>query len=263
MPGGPWLSLFVRAPRTCQDEILAQLERINHDLAGYHEMCFWLRYADAAHGPHLRVRFHGEPAALGAVVLPALSRWCADLRQQRLASGFSIEPYDQEIERYGGADAIAAAERVLAADSRLTLALLTRIGDPGQRMMAAAMSAAAITTAIADGDPAALDRHHLDRAARSRFEAVRPRARAMGLPHDFAALPDGVSVGGASNAWAARHGTLTAYQAALKPAQRAACAAALAHMHANRLLGDAAAERIATALAADLLARRQAARPSA
>jgi len=32
-------------------------------------------------------------------------------------------------------------------------------------------------------------------------------------------------------------------------------------MHADRLLGDAVAERIATALAADLLARRQAATP--
>lgn len=263
LPGGPCLSLFVCAPRTCQDEILAQLAMINHDLAGQHEMCFWLRYADAAHGPHLRVRFHGDPAALGGVVLPALSQWCAGLRRQRLASGFSIEPYDQEIERYGGPGAITAAERVFAADSRLALALLTRIGDPDQRMQAAAMSAAEISAAIADGDPAALDRHHLDRAARRRFEAVRPQVRAAGLPHDSATLPDVVPADDAADAWAARHAALTAYRTALKPTRRASCAAALAHMHANRLLGDAVAERIATALAADLLGRRQAAAPSA
>lgn len=260
LPGGPWLSVFIRAPRTCQDEILAQLEVINDGLAEHHEVCFWLRYADGAHGPHLRIRFRGDPTALGGVVLPALSRWCVDLRRQRLAGGFSIEPYDQEIERYGGLDAIAAAEWVFAADSRLTLALLTGIGDPDQRIAAAAMSAAAIATAIADGDPAALDRHHLDRVARRRFETVRPQVRAAGRPHDAATLPDGMP-DAAAKAWAARHTTLTAYRAVLKPAQRATCAAALTHMHANRLLGDAVAERIATALAADLLARRQAATP--
>ncbi len=262
LPGGPWLSLVICAPRTCQDEILTQLQVIDHDLAGQHELCFWLRYADAPHGPHLRVRFRGDPAALSGVVLPTLSQWCADLRRQRLASGFSIEAYDQEIERYGGRDAITAAERVFAADSRLVLALLTSISDPGERMVAAAMSAAAIAIAVADGGPSALGRHRLDRAARQRLEKVRPQLRAVGASRDFATPPRGIPVD-AAGSWAARHATLTAYRAALKPAQSAACAAALAHMHANRLLGDAVAERIATAMAADLLARRQAATPSA
>lgn len=152
---------------------------------------------------------------------------------------------------------------MFAADSRLSLALLTMTGDPDQRLAAVAMSAAAIATTIADSDPAALDRHHLDRAARQRFQRVRPRVRAAGRSHDLATLPDDMPADDAADAWAARHETLTAYRATLKPAQRAACGAALAHMHANRLLGDAVAERIATALAADLLARRQAATPPA
>jgi len=263
LPGGPWLSVFLCAPRTCQEEILKQLEMISRDLAGHFEMCFWLRYADPAHGPHLRIRFHGEPAELGGAVLPALSKWCAGLRHQRLASGFSIEPYDQEIERYGGAVAITAAERVFAADSRLCLALLTISGDPDQRLATAAMSAAEIAATVADGAPGALDRHHLDRAARQRFQKVRPQVRSTGRPHDLAALPAEIPVGDVADEWAARHETLADYRTALKPGQRAACAAALAHMHANRILGDAVAERIATALAADLLACRRTAAPSA
>jgi thiopeptide-type bacteriocin biosynthesis protein len=262
LPGGPWLSVFLCAPRTCQDQILQQLEIISSDLTGHFGMCFWLRYADPPHGPHLRIRFHGDPAALGGCVLPALSKWCTHLRRQRLAGSFSIEPYDQEIERYGGPGAITAAERVFAADSRLSLVLLTMIRDPDQRLTAAAMSAAAISTAIADGDPAALDPHHLDRAARHRYQAVRPWVRAAVRSYDLATLPGDIPAGDAADAWAARHETLTAYRAALEPAQRAASAAALTHMHANRLLGDAVAERIATALAADLLALRQATTPT-
>lgn len=258
LPGGPWLSVHLRAPRTCQDQILAQVETLSRDIAAQTDMCFWLRYHDAAHGPHLRLRFHGDPAVLSGMVLPELSRWCAGLRRQRLAGGFSIEPYDQEIERYGGHAAISAAEHVLAADSRLCLAVLTKSADSGQRIAAAALSAAAITTILADGDPAALAGHDLDRAARRRFEDLRTKVPAAGRGADMAVFAGGILPPEAEDAWTARHATLAGYRTVLQPAQRPACAGALAHMNANRLLGDAVAERIATALAADLLARRQA-----
>ncbi|MCD0449106.1 lantibiotic dehydratase [Actinocorallia sp. API 0066] len=254
LPGGPWLSLHLPAPRTCQDEVLEQLAVVNRELEGHFASCFWLRYTDPVHGPHLRIRFHGQPAALGGVVLPVLSEWCAELKRQHLASAFTVQSYDQEIERYGGTDAIAAAERVFAADSSLVLALLPTTGDSEQRVVAAALSAAAITTAIADGDPAALDRHHLDRTARRRFQSLRAAVRAAGRQHDGTMPPDTVWAGSATDLWTARHTALTAYRAAVRPTQRPTGAGALTHMHANRLLGDADAERIATALAADLLA---------
>jgi lantibiotic biosynthesis protein len=261
LPGGPWLAVHLCAPRTCQDQILAQLEALSRDLAACTDMCFWLRYHDVASGPHLRLRFHGDPAALNGTVLPELSRWCAGLRRQRLASGFAIEPYDQETERYGGPAAISAAEHVLAADSRLCLAVLTRTADPGLRIAATALSAAAITVVLAGGDPAALPRHHLDRPARQQFEALRAKVRTVGRAKDPAIFPGAILPQHAEDAWTARHTTLTAYRTKLQPAQCPACAGALAHMHANRLLGDATAERIAAALAADLLARQQTASP--
>lgn len=260
LPGGPWLSIHLSAPRTCQDQILQQLETIGRDLAGHFEMYFWLRYADPAHGQHLRVRFRGDPAALGATVLPALSQWCAGLRRQRLAGTFSVEPYDQEIERYGGPDAITAAERVFAADSDMAHALLASNADTARRPVSAALSIAAIAAAVSDGDPAALAGHRLGRDDRREYDKSRPVVR-LAAPYDLAAFPCEVAPRAAAGLWEARHATLTAYRARLKPDQRASCAAALAHMHANRFLGDAVAERIATALAADLLARRRAAAP--
>lgn len=261
LPGGPWLSLAIRAPIICQDEILTQLAVIGGELASHAGRWFWLRYADQAHGPHLRIRFHGDPEVLGGVVLPAVSAWCADLIRQRLSGGFSVEPYDQEIERYGGPDIpMECAEQAFAADSRFVLGVLTATRDPDRRLTLAAVSAAAISRVIADGDPAAVGRHRLDRAARRRFETLRSHVRAAGPLHDLATAPDIVPGEDAAGAWTARHETLTAYRAALKPGHRKECAASLFHMHANRLLGDAVAERIATALAADLLARPAASR---
>jgi lantibiotic biosynthesis protein len=83
-----------------------------------------------------------------------------------------------------------------------------------------------------------------------RRRALRPATRAAdqaagAWPVPLARHPD----------WAARRAALTAYRGTLAPAQGVPCASALVHMHANRLLGHADRERLARALAADLLAR--------
>jgi len=158
LPGGPWLSLAVRSPSHCHDQILAELAALAAGLTEHFDTWFWLRYADTTHGPHIRARFHGQPAALGGHLLPALSAWCSEMIRQRLSGGFTAEPYDQEIERYGGPDAIHAAEQVFAADSHLVLKALAAATDPDQRLVIAALSAATIARTVADGDPAALRR---------------------------------------------------------------------------------------------------------
>jgi thiopeptide-type bacteriocin biosynthesis protein len=255
LPGGPWLSLTVRAPAACHDQILIRLADLGRELAGQVDLWFWLRYTDAAHGPHLRIRFHGDPAVLGGTVMPTFSAWSAGLIRQRLSGGFSVEPYDQEIERYGGPDMpIRRAEHFFAADSRLALDVLTATSDPGRRLVAAAVSAAAIAATIADGSPDALRRHRLDRVARRRFETLRPLVRAAGPLRDLAVRPDAITAGLTAEAWTARQEALTAYRNVVKPGWRAECGSSLIHMHANRLLGDASGETVARALAADLLA---------
>lgn len=98
-----------------------------------------------------------------------------------MCGGFSIEPYDQEIERYGGPDAITAAEDTFAADSRLALAFLQAAADPAQRLIAAAHCAAATALSVATADPfEAIGRPRLDRAARRRYCAGARRAGCAG-----------------------------------------------------------------------------------
>lgn len=256
-PGGPWLCLVVKAPVTCQDQVLVKLAALGDLVDEHADAWFWLRYADR-HGPHLRIRFHGDPVMINGRLLPALSAWCGDLIRCRLSGGFSIEPYERETERYGGPTAIEYAERVFTTDSQLALEMLTTTADPEQRLVAASMSAVAIIQAVAGDDDDALRRPHLDRADRRRFEALRPATRSLlrrgeEAPVMFASDPG-------SALWAVRNRALREYQAVVKPAWRAGVARALAHMHANRLLGDANAERIVTALAADLLQLAQARR---
>jgi len=243
LPGGPWLSLVIPAPAPCQDYVLAEIAAVADGLACCVDRWFWLRYTTPAHGPHLRVRFHGAPATLGGRVLPAIARRCTEMITLRLCGRLSVEPYDQEIERYGGPCAITAAERVFAADSALVLQILSATADPDQRLLAAAVAAARIARTVAGGNIAALAGRHVDRAARRRLATLRPPARvARKIPHtDDAIAAD----------W---NDALAAYRALLPPDLPSACASSLIHMHANRLLGDTALEPLARALAADLLA---------
>ncbi len=250
LPGGPWLSLAVRSPSNCHDQILSELAAVATGLAGHFDTWFWLRYTDTTHGPHIRARFQGHPAALGGHLLPALSAWGSEMIRQRLSGGFTVEPYDQEIERYGGPDAIRAAEQVFAADSHLVLKALATTTDPDQRLVIAALSAATITRAVADCDPAALRGHHLDRAARQRVAALRPRVRSTRSQDDTSPPIPFLT----DPAWTARQEALASYRNTLQPAHRPSCASALIHMHANRLLGRVDTERMARTLATDLLA---------
>ncbi|MGH3277517.1 MAG: lantibiotic dehydratase [Trebonia sp.] len=260
LPGGEWLSVALRAPSHLHDQLVLSLAEVVASVPGAADRWFWLRYADAAVGPHLRARFHGDPAFLGGEFLPALSAWCRRAICERLCGGFSVEPYDQEVERYGGPGAIAAAEDAFAADSLLALAILRATADPGNRIIAAAHSAATIALTVSATSPTkAIGRSRLDRAARVRYEMLRPQARAA-----WPALAAGTPVvASAAPAWRAWRASLAAYRESLDDAPRASCAFSLTHMSANRLLGDLADEAVARALAADLIARSARPRASA
>lgn len=248
LPGSRWLSLAIPSPGACQDEILRQLAGLVTGLRDSFDRWFWLRYHNRVHGPNLRVRFHGDPAVLGGRLLPALSAWCSDLIAQRLASGYTVEPYEQEVERYGGPEAVEAAERVFDADSRLVLAALATPSDDDHRLVVAALSAATIACAVADCDLAALDGRRVGRAARRRIGQLRPLVRA-------AAESGSTVISCIRPAWADRDAAMADYRDLLPDTRRAGCASSLIHMHANRILGGRESERIARALAADLLIR--------
>jgi lantibiotic biosynthesis protein len=239
----------IPSPPSCHEQVLSVLADVAMDVAGQFDLWFWLRYRDDAHGPHLRARFHGDPCSLTGQVLPALSRRCDDLIRARLVSGLYVAPYDQEIERYGGSQAINAAEAVFGADSSLVLTVLGEALDDDTRIVIAALSAVAIVQAVAGGSRAALDVGGLDRPGRRRAIQLRPLARKAADSGPAALVPV------LRHAWEERECALKAYHAAVSEQRRADCSSSVIHMNANRLLGDLGSERLARALAIDLLAR--------
>ncbi|MEU3985247.1 lantibiotic dehydratase [Streptomyces sp. NPDC026672] len=80
---------------------------------------FFIRYTDP--DAHLRLRFHGDPAVLHGKLTPLLLDWAQQLRHMRLTGTFLIDTYEPEADRYGGPDALVAAERFFHHDSTAVL----------------------------------------------------------------------------------------------------------------------------------------------
>ncbi|WP_318842748.1 lantibiotic dehydratase [Myceligenerans pegani] len=245
LPGGEWLSCVVAAPTAYHDELLEHVGELAGRVRDDVDRWFWLRYDSPGHGPHLRLRFAGKPEALTGRVLPAVSDWSAVLMSQGLVGTLALEPYVPEIDRYGGPRAIEAAEHVFHADGDNVLAALAGSRDEDDRLMRIAASAVEITRLVADGDLDALGRPRLDRTARRRVNTLRAVASAqpVGLPEDE------------REAWVRRAASLSAYRSVVPVSRRADCASSLIHMHANRMGADRATERIARALAVQMLAK--------
>ncbi|MGQ4510797.1 thiopeptide-type bacteriocin biosynthesis protein [Streptomyces sp. DW26H14] len=120
LPGGEWLyaKLYTAAAR--QNELLThRLAALLTDPPEGVDQTHFLRYRDP--DPHLRLRFHGDPGVLRDVLLPRVHELTAALRAEGLVRGLALDTYRPETERYGGAEALPAAERVFAADSALVL----------------------------------------------------------------------------------------------------------------------------------------------
>lgn len=92
---------------------------------GWVDRFFFLRYT--AGGAHVRFRLHGLPATLAREVRPRLAA-----AAETLPGGAAWIPYEPEVLRYGGRQAVAIAERVFDASSRLVLDLLADL-PPGDR----------------------------------------------------------------------------------------------------------------------------------
>jgi thiopeptide-type bacteriocin biosynthesis protein len=239
MGDSDWLSVALPVPVRLQNAVLRRLPAVP---AG--ARFFWLRYDTPALGPHLRLRYHADrPGTLGD--LPrALGAWAADIAEQRLSNGcLQQEPYVRETQRYGGPDAIHAAEDVFAADSALVLAALSHPMPDDEHLMLAAHCAAAIARSLAS--PGAARGGPLTSSERHTRDRLRPPTRAFLPPHQLTAV------------WDAREARTTAYRSLLAtPRIAELCASDLIHLHCNRLLGASAGhERIVRSLATDLLHR--------
>lgn len=133
-PGSEWLYVKLYAGTATADSVLERLavpviaEALT---SGAADSWFFLRYADP--DTHLRLRWHGSPERLHALVLPELHAALAPLVETGQVWKVQLDTYEREVERYGGAGGIELAEHVFAADSDAALAIVGSLsGDIGQ-----------------------------------------------------------------------------------------------------------------------------------
>ncbi|WP_051579830.1 lantibiotic dehydratase [Pseudonocardia acaciae] len=270
LPGGEWLYAVLYCSTDRQPEILAtRLPALVECLREGVERWFFLRYRDPE--PHLRLRFHGRPGALAAL-LPRLRDWAAELRAGGMCRRLALDTYEPELERYGGPDAMAAAETAFQADSEAACTLL-RLVHGGRLDVDPVLLASAniVTLARAFLGDAERTVDWLAEAYRKgehhrAFTASRRRAMRLVDPYldpadpgahaaygGFEGQPGGADV---LAAWARRAPAVASYAAALAAlgekatTEPGAALASLVHPQFNRFHGiDADAERRAVAIA--------------
>jgi lantibiotic biosynthesis protein len=133
LPGSEWLSTRIHLAATTFDELLAdlvgplvKLARESGAIDG------WFFVPIAGDEPHLRLRLHGAAGALHAGVLPELQKAVAECVGDGRVARFEIDTYQREIERYGGPEGIALAERQFTIDSDAALELLRASASAGE-----------------------------------------------------------------------------------------------------------------------------------
>ena len=129
VPGDQWLMASIFASESTLDRRLASLVGpLVQELraSGAIEGWFFIRYREPK--PHLRLRLRGTPQRLRADAWPALESRIKPLLDSGEIHTIRLDTYVPEINRYGGPQAIAAAERFFEADSEMTLALLALEG---------------------------------------------------------------------------------------------------------------------------------------
>lgn len=203
---------------------------------------FFVRHTDE--GTHVRVRFRGAgPEAVAA----DLARWAGTP-----GSGGRIRPvpYEPEVARYGGAEAVKVAERVFCRSSQVALDALDVLGAggaPGRRVSAAL--GLTLATAIARGlDPwrtvawlrrrMVSVRSHPDGPVLAPLAALRVDAQGPAVARRWRSVEAAVAVGHAHlGAWASEVRAADAELADLGagPERRSEIWAAQLHMLHNRL----------------------------
>lgn len=133
-PGSEWLYAKLYTGTATADRVLGEVVApLVRELVGPGRPAdgwFFIRYGDPEW--HLRVRFHGDPAALARDVLPRLHAAASSLLDEGRLWRVQLDTYDRETERYGGPEGIALAEKVFEADSDAVLDVLDLLeGDEG------------------------------------------------------------------------------------------------------------------------------------
>jgi lantibiotic biosynthesis protein len=262
LPGSEWLYAKLYGGSNRQDELIGgELKEFCQKVMGegLADGSYFIRYQDTE--PHLRLRFHGQPARLAGELLPRLSEWSAHLQNQGLLTRFVLDTYEPETERYGGPALIGGAERLFAADSA-TVAHLVSLLRFGKMSMPAEKVAVLSLVDYLSAFGLTLEKQFqwldLQYGHKEFLEEFRPQRgdylKLLSGHHDndrpgLLAHPDGQHL---AQVFAMRRPAVQQYAAAVRAAEAQGEAAnrpddilaSVLHMHINRLLGiDRARER--------------------
>jgi thiopeptide-type bacteriocin biosynthesis protein len=130
-PGSKWLFAKLYTGTSNVDLILREhLCPFLTDLtqSGILRSWFFVRYADPEW--HLRLRLTAEPSILNSEILPALEVFARKLLDDRCIWKLQFDPYEREIERYGGGEGIVLSESVFHHDSVAVLRLVRLTNTP-------------------------------------------------------------------------------------------------------------------------------------
>jgi len=244
--------------------------------AGLADDWFFIRYEDEQ-GPHLRVRFRGDPARLRELLAPRLYAWAAELIEQGVCRSLALDTYERELERYGGEQATEVAEAVFGVDSRLVAGVIgLDLKTAGADVLLPVLTLECLLTGLGLDAPQRLDwcstrtgaRHEVVEEWRENKDALRALLGSAAGPHGLGSEP----LAALLDDFVAKlrpHGErLDGLRArgALSWPDADVLHASFVHMHCNRLLGiDHTAERRSVGLlhrTLDTLARAPLAPPA-
>lgn len=124
LPFSNWMYLKLYMKDTIENDVLINdinnLRIFMRDK--YNVNSFFMRYLDPY--PHIRLRFWG-PEQLPGEVYGEIGKWLLKLQQEFLIDKCTVDTYERESERYGGAEEnIKMAEEIFAGDSDVVISLL-------------------------------------------------------------------------------------------------------------------------------------------
>ncbi len=237
-PGGEWIYGKLYAPEDRHQHLIAHsLQVLRSALPDVVDRWFFVRFRDPQ--PHLRIRLHGQPAALLGGVLPLLHDWAAELCAANLAQRLVLDTYEPEMARYGGPEVLDAAERAFHADSEAVVAQVRLMPTLSPALSVELLLAAGmVDLAVAYGEPGWRDwflAAYPKDSSHSAFQAVRRTAlTVVGERHVDPRLAE---------VWQRRAAAVRAYGDRVRARQPMGPPAgplplgSLLHMHHNRLAG--------------------------
>lgn len=242
LPGSDWLYIKLYGTRNQEEMILnatAFAESMVQKRAA--EQYYYVRYLDEQ--PHLRLRFHGNPQTLTNRLLPELHRWAEKAIDNGTLQRLVIDTYERELERYGGPELIASAERYFSGDSRTTAKMLSMTQKRQVKLPMVVQAGLSILDLLAGFGLDEDDQLHWleQRVDKQEFlQEMRPWRSLL-----LALLRSEGSNHALRDAFGMRSEALAAYAEGVRSRQQAGTLtnhpdkilAGLVHMHCNRLLG--------------------------